>query len=186
MILVNEENLKVSKERGLHEFLEGRVQNFLIEMVHSFIITTTVLNHATVLRCTLQPTKRELHKQDKGRKKKTKTKITKRHTLCPRFKTPQPKNKKRNLECGLSTKRVDRNYPGTLASSINGSRKRNCGRSFRGHRHSNKDSHESHENPKPRRSRSLLLSLRFHHHSSQCRCFRNKAPRFLALVNGSQ
>jgi len=74
MILVNrknvginqEENLKISKERGLHEFLEGRVQHFLIEMVHSFIITTTVLYHATELGCTLQPTKRELHKQDKG------------------------------------------------------------------------------------------------------------------------
>jgi len=114
-------------------------------------------------------------KRTKGGKR-TKTKTTKRHTLCARFKTPQPKNKNKNLKCGLSMKIVHKDYPGTLASSINGSRERKCGRSFRGHNHSNKHNHESHQNPKPWRSPTLFLRLRFHHHSSQCRCFRNKAP----------
>ena len=74
---------------------------------------------------------------------------------------------------------TERNYPSTRTSSINGS-KQSFWRGFGRHGHGNKNSDESHHQPKPLScAATLLLNLRFHHHTvTQCRCFRNKAPSF--------
>ena len=92
------------------------------------------------------------------------------------FRIPQFSTKKiKKLKMWVT----ERNYPSTRTSSINGS-KQSFWRGFGRHGHGNKNSDESHHQPKPLScAATLLLNLRFHHHTvTQCRCFRNKAPSF--------